>query len=68
MTADGRNEHNLFHLLEAPQRLYIGLTIKVTNSVYIKCIQKNLLTNILLVQYKFPDGTNSGSHVTYEKS
>ena len=31
MTADGRHKQNLFRLLSAPQTLYIGLTIKVTD-------------------------------------
>ena len=37
-TADGRHKQNLFCLLEAPQTLYIGLTIKVADSVHMMCI------------------------------
>ena len=47
--------------------LYIGLTIKVTDSVHMMCIQKNLLGNVMLVKYDFPDGTISGSNITYNK-
>ena len=47
--------------------LYIGLIIKVTDLVHMMHIQKNLLTNIMLVQYKFPDSTISGSNITYDK-
>ena len=67
MTADGRNEQNLFRLLKAPQTLYIGLTIKITDSVHIKHIQKNILDNIILTWYGFPNDTISGSHIMYEK-
>ena len=34
MTADGRHKQNMFHLLEAPQTLYTGLTIKVTDAAH----------------------------------
>ena len=57
MTADGRCEQNLFYLLEAPGMLYIRLTIKLTDSVRMKHIKKNLATIIILVWYEFPDGT-----------
>ena len=38
MAADEMHEQNLFHILEAPQILYIGMTIKITNSVHMKHI------------------------------
>ena len=43
------------------------LIIKVTDSVHMMRIQKNLPTNVMLVQYKFPDGSIKGSHITYDK-
>ena len=67
MTAGGRHEQNIFQLLEAPQTLYIMLIIKVTDQVQMKIIYKNLLTNVMLVQYKLPDGTISGSQAAYDK-
>ena len=67
MAADRRHNKNLFHLLEGPQMLYIRLMIKVTGSVHMKYIQKNLLNNVLLVQYEFSNGTIRSFHVTYEK-
>ena len=66
MIADGRHEYNLFHLVKAPQMLYIRLTIKVSDSVHIKYIQKSLPANVILVLYEFLDGTISGSHIMYD--
>ena len=67
MIADERHEKNLFHLLKVARILYIGLTIKAPNRVYVQKIKKNLASNVMLVWYKYPEGTNIGSKMIYEE-
>ena len=67
MIADGRYEQNLFCFPKELHTLYIGLSIKVPNQVHAQQMEKKLPTNVILVWYEFPNGTITGSKVTYKE-
>ena len=39
MVIYGRHEYNFSCFLEAPQTMYIGLTMQVTEQLYMQCMQ-----------------------------